>query len=98
MKRLEAGESIRQIWISLHNSGQVTVVLSKFYKKVNETLLAKATSPAAVAGRDLAPAAQPLMPVIASARRNCAEPATPVEAGPTAQFVHNNRPSGDMDW
>ncbi len=49
------------------------------------------------AGRDLAPAAQPLMPVIASAHRNCVEPAAPVVAGPTAQFVHSNRPDED-NW
>ncbi|WP_156521118.1 hypothetical protein [Magnetospirillum moscoviense] len=97
IRRLEVGESLRQIWIDLHGSGQVTVVLSKFYKQVNETLLAKIVKPTP-AGRDLAAAAHRLMPVIASAKRECAElSAAPVVAGPTAQFVHSNRPDED-NW
>ena len=93
-QRLKEGLTLRQIWQELRGDGRVSVAQSNFYVSANKVLNLETGRKA---GRDLAPAAPPHMPVIASARRNCADPAASVVAGPTAQFVHSNRPDED-NW
>lgn len=95
-QRLNEGLTLRQIWLELHGAGLVSVTLKNFYVHANRLIN---PDNCRSAGRDLAVRKNPPAPVtIPVQRERAVTPAAQVEVGPTAQFVHNNRPSGDTDW
>jgi len=96
-QKLAQGISVRQAWIELHGTGEISVCQSKFYVQVNRRLQPQQqTTTSRTAGRDLVARAAPLSPVTVSDKR---EPlaTVPLAPDPTAKFVHNNRPSVDLD-
>ena len=95
-----AETTIRQIWLELKASGQVTSCQSKFYAQVNARLNSQQLSSSSPStGRDLVALAASSLPVTASVnRQDVAYPASPVEAGPTATFDHNARANLDEQW
>jgi hypothetical protein len=98
-----AETTIRQIYLGLRASGQVTVTEKNFYAQVNARLKAdKSLTDSATTGRDLvAGAARPSVPVTVPVKQsNAANPPPEIigEVGPTAAFVHNAQSDLDEQW
>ena len=96
-----AETTIRQIYLGLKASGQVTVTEKNFYAQVNARLKAdKSLSNSPSAGRDPVVGAARPSPVTGLVNQSNAAERPPVtgEVGPTAAFMHNAQSSLDEQW
>lgn len=89
--------TIRQIYLELRASGQVTSSQRNFYAQVNARLKDQQPSSSPSTGRDLVALAVSSLPVTASVNRlNAVLPSGSITPGPTSRFDHDPR-AKDLD-
>jgi len=100
IERLEKGETIRQVWLSLKSEGKVTVALQNFYIHVGRIRQKPSNKSGWVTAREHVPAR------LSSPRStSLIAPVPPAEAAVTRAddphfptFTLNNRPDLSGDW